>query len=114
RLDLVLAALGDGVALAVRPGAGLGLPDRLAVPREAAKGCVHLAKGQLAPAAEVGVVVALQLVAVARLAFEEAEEGHGNTHTCEHTLSVYVQSIASLPGPPPRLWRPGRRSLDRC
>jgi hypothetical protein len=30
---------------------------------------------------------------VARFAVEEPEEGHGNTHTPEYTLHVYVRSI---------------------
>jgi hypothetical protein len=32
---------------------------------------------------------------VARFAIEEPEEGHGNTHTREHTLSVYSDAIVA-------------------
>ena len=82
------------VALAVRTGSALSLPGNgLSVSREAGEGGVHLAEGKRPAAAEVGVVVALQVVAVARFAIEEPEEGHGNAHTCEHTLRVYVRSI---------------------
>ena len=82
RLDLALPGLGDGVALAVRTGSGLSLAgDRLSVPRQAGEGGVHLAERKRPAPAEVGVVVALQVVAVARFAVEEPEEGHGNAHT---------------------------------
>ena len=94
RLDLALPGLGDRVALAVRTGSGFSLAGhRLSVPRQAGEGGVHLAERQRPAAAEVGVVVALQVVAVARFTIEEPEEGHGYAHTSENTLSVYVRSI---------------------
>src|SRR5664280_1485439 len=93
-LDLVLAAFGDAVALAVRARPGLSLPsDGLPVPRQAGEGGVHLTVGKRPTAAEEGVVVALQVVAVARFAIEEPEEGHGDAHTCEHTLGVYTEQL---------------------
>jgi hypothetical protein len=54
---------------------------------------VHLAEGKRPTSAEVGVVVALQVVAVARFTIKEPQEGHRNTHTSENTLCVYVRSI---------------------
>jgi hypothetical protein len=30
---------------------------------------------------------------VARFAIEEPEEGHGDAHTCEHTLGVYTEQL---------------------
>ena len=97
RLDLVPAGLGDVVPLAIGTGSWLGVADdRLPVSRQAGERGVHLAVGQRPAAPEVGVVIALQVVAVARFAIEEAEQGHGNTHTSENTLSVYIQSIARL------------------
>ena len=93
RLDLVLPGLGDRVALAVRTGSRLSLAgDRLPVPREAGEGGVHLAEGKRPAAAEVGVVVALQVVAVARFTIEEPEEGHRNAHTSRE----YSQCIRAV------------------
>src|ERR1700733_14379652 len=96
RLDLVLPGLGNGVALAVRPGSRLRVSGyRLPVPRETGEGGVHLPEGKRSAPGEVGVVVTLEVVAVARFAIEEPEEGHGNAHTREHTLSVYCDAIVA-------------------
>ena len=76
--------------------------------------------GKRPAAAEVGVVVALQVVAVARFAVEEPEEGHGDAHTWEHTLRVYLLSIeeaigATSPGSSPgRCWKAMRQTPGRA
>ena len=81
RLDLGGAPLGDDVALAVRPLARLDVADHhLAVAGQPAEGRVDLAERQRLAAAEERVVVALEVVAVARLPFEQAEQGEGNAH----------------------------------
>ena len=75
RLDLALSTLGDGVALAVWTGPRLGLADhRLSVTSKAGERRVHLAERKRTTPPEVGVVVALQVVAVARFAIEEPED----------------------------------------
>lgn len=90
RLHLALPRLGDGVALAVRAGTGFNRAGgRLSVPRQPREGGVDLAKRQRPAAAEVGVVVTLQVVAVARFTIEEPEEGHRDAHILEYTLNVY-------------------------
>ena len=73
-LDLVPAALGDAVALAVRAGPGFGLPgDGLPVPSQAGEGGVHLTVRKWPTTPKERVVVALQVVAVARFTIEEPE-----------------------------------------
>ncbi len=82
RFYLGLAGLGDGVALAVGAFSGLDLAGLdLVVPHEARQCGVDLAEGEGLAPAEVGVVLTLQLIAVARLTIEEAQEGDGNAHT---------------------------------
>src|SRR5215469_16189798 len=98
RLELDCARLGDDIALAIGSPARLGLPGHhLAVPREPAQGRVHLPERQRLAPAEVGVVVTFQLVAMARLAFEQAQQGqwyaHGTTINSEYTLSQYTERI---------------------
>ena len=76
RLDLVDAEVGDRIPLAVRPGARLGIPGyNLAIAREAAERGVDLAERQRPAPAEVGVIVALEVISVARLSLEQAKEG---------------------------------------
>src|SRR5262249_4201691 len=65
----------------------------LAVPGQPAEGRVHLAERQRPATADVEVVVALEVVAVARFAFEEAEEGQGDAHADDHTPGVYTAYI---------------------
>ena len=85
-------ALAWYTAVATTP-ADRAAPPPAPVPRETGEGGVHLPEGKGPAPAEVGVVIALQVVAVARFAIEEPEEGHGNTHTRENTLSVYSDAI---------------------
>ena len=63
------------------PAPGSASPTIAFPSRQAGERGVHLAEGQRPAPPEVGVVIALQVVAVARFAIEEAEQGHGNTHT---------------------------------
>src|SRR6266702_2622736 len=73
---LVDAEVGDRIPLAVRPGARLGIPGyNLAIAREAAERGVDLAERQRPAPAEVGVIVALEVISVARLSLEQAKEG---------------------------------------
>ena len=74
------------------PAAGLGAAgDDPAVPFQPGQGRVHLAVGQLPAGPEVPVVGVLQLVTVARLRFEEAEEGAGNVHDADYTSNEYFE-----------------------
>lgn len=72
RVDLAAARFGDDVAPAVRAVAGLGRAgDDLPVSRQPAKRRVHLAERQLFPAPEKRIVVALEVITVARCPFEQ-------------------------------------------
>ena len=89
-LYLALADWGDGVALAVRAGAGFDLTRQdLAVAGQPAQRGVHLPERESLATAEVGVVVTLQLVTVARLPLQQTQKG--NRHT--HTLREYTECI---------------------
>jgi hypothetical protein len=80
-LNLVLPALGDGVALAFRTGPRLGLSGGgFAVTRQASERGIDLSIREGPPAAEVVVVVAFQVIPVAGFTIEEPEEGHRNAH----------------------------------
>src|SRR5712692_6112949 len=80
-VELTRADLGDGVALAVRPRSGLRIAAvDLAIAGQPAERRVHLAERQRLAAAEVGVVVALELITMARLAFQQAEKCQWNSH----------------------------------
>ena len=110
RLELGRALLGDHVALAVGPGAGLRFAHHhLAVAGQPAQRGVELPERQRPAAAEERVVVALEVVAVARLAFEEPEQGEGNAH-----------AVGIPPGYTPRKYcpaghdRPGATLLRTC
>ena len=93
-LYLALPRLGDRVALTVRTRPCLCLADDgLPVTGQPSEGGVHLTEGEGPAPTEVRVVVTLQVVAVPGFTVEEPEEGHGNAHTCEHTLDVYCESI---------------------
>ncbi len=97
-LELGHPGLGDDVALAFGPVAGLGLAgDDLAVPGQSAERGVDLTVRQGLAAPEEGVVVALEVVAVARLALQQPEKGEGNTHGRNihqgYTPSVYLARI---------------------
>ena len=94
-LDVGDAGRGDGVALAVGAFAVLGRAgDGLAVAGQPGEGRVDLAVGQWLAAAEVGVVVPLEVVAVTRLSLQQAQQGERDTHTRENTLSVYARQVA--------------------
>src|SRR6266536_1883457 len=97
-LHLAGPQLGDRVALAVRsrPRRDLTRAD-LAVAGEPGEGGVDLTEREGPAPAEVGVVVALEVVAVAGLPLQQAEEGQGNVHGPKTTLKVYSQSIAAEP-----------------
>src|SRR4029077_3237650 len=100
-LELGRARLGDDVALAIGARARLGLPGHhLAVPRQPTEGGVHLPERQRFVPAEVGVVITFQVVTVARLAFEQAQQGqwyaHAATINSEYTLSQYIQCLCLL------------------
>src|SRR6266498_1787706 len=100
--------LGDRVALAVRSRPRLDLTRAdLAVAGEPGEGGVDLTEREGPAPAEVGVVVALEVVAVAGLPLQQAEEGQGNVHGPKTTLKVYSQSIADAMwvGPPSLLKR---------
>jgi hypothetical protein len=95
-VNLGRSQLGDDVALAIGAGARLGFAgDRLAIPGQPAQRRVDLPKGQRLAAAEVGVVLVLEVLAVARLTLEQAKEGKRNAHEGDSTLSVYSTSIPS-------------------
>jgi len=80
-LELFFPLRRDGVTLAIRPVAGLRFPGHhLPVTRESRERGVDLAESQRFVAPEIGVVVALQVVAVAGFSFEETEQCQGNTH----------------------------------
>src|SRR5690348_1166981 len=96
RVDLGRAQVGDDVALAIRALAGLLADHHLAVAGQPAEGGVDLAERQRLVAAEELVVVALELVTVAGLALEQAEQRQRNTHANRYTLSVYVEQIADV------------------
>src|SRR5580704_3086792 len=90
----------------------LGGPrDRLAVSGQPGQRPVDLAEGHRLAAAEERVVVALEFVAMARLPLQQAEPRQGNTHTREHTLSVYPRKVIAeslSPGASLRGQHPGR------
>src|SRR5579859_1303912 len=89
--------LGDLVPLAVRTRPGLDLTGGdLAVAGEPGKGGVDLTEGKRLAPAEVGVVVPLQVVAVAGIPLQQAKESKGNAHQGQTTLRVYSQSIPRL------------------
>src|SRR5512133_3472930 len=97
-LHLAGPQFGDRVALAVRTRPRLDLTRAdLAVAGEPGEGGVDLTEGEGPTPAEVGVVVALEVVAVAGLPLQQAEEGKGNAHERKTTLRVYFQSIATEP-----------------
>ena len=94
RVDLRPAGVGDRVALAVRSFARFGLAaGDLAVAGQPAERGVNLPEGQLLASPEVRVIVALQVVAVTGLAFEQAEKGQRDAHPREYTLGVYAAQI---------------------
>src|SRR3984893_11671145 len=93
-VDLVTARVGDGVALAVRAVARLGIAgDHLAVACQPSERGVHLTERQMLPAAEEIVVVALEVIAVARLPFKQAEQGAWDAHAGQYILSGYLKQI---------------------
>src|SRR5215472_8032505 len=94
-VDLRPAGVGDPVGLAIRSFARFGLAaDHLAVAGQPAERGVNLPEGQLLASPEVGVIVTLQVVAVAWLSFEQAKQGQGDAHPREYTLDVYARQIA--------------------
>src|SRR5262249_18513925 len=105
-LHLGRAQRRDDVPLAVRPLTGPDVADdHLAVPGQPAEGRVDLTEGQRSAPAEEGVVVALQVVAVARFAFEQAEQGqrdaHADTIHRGYTSRIYPRRVRRLPGHAP-------------
>ena len=81
RLEFVLPVVGDGVELSIRPPAGLHLSRRhLPITGQTGQRGIDLAELERLAPAEVGVVVALEVVAIARFTLEEAEEGKGYAH----------------------------------
>ena len=112
RLDLPFADIGDGVALAVGTLACFGRTlDHLAVAGKAGEGGIDLTEGKGSFPAEVGVVVALEVVAVARLPVEQAEQGqrhvaHRRRLRLAHTLSQYDQDGRSGARGSPVVQRP--------
>ena len=89
-LYLARADWGDGVALAVRAGSGFDLARQdLSVPGQPAQRGVHLPEREGLAATEVGVVITLQFVTVARFPFEQAQEGDRHAHT----LREYTERI---------------------
>jgi len=90
-LEVGRALLGDHVPLAVGSGAGLRVADHdLAVARQPAQRGVELPERERLAPAEQRVVVALEVVAVAGLALEEAEQGQRDAHAGIYTLGVYL------------------------
>ena len=81
RLEFVLPPVRDGVELSIGSPSRLHLSRRdLPVTGEAGQGGIDLAEIERFASAEVGVVVALEVVAIARFTLEEAKEGKGNAH----------------------------------
>src|SRR5215813_4352854 len=79
--ELDTAQRGDGVSLAIRASARFHIPaGYLAVPGQPPERGVHLAEWQRFAAAEVRVVVALEVIPVARLTLEQTEKGQRNCH----------------------------------
>src|SRR5664279_934413 len=86
------ALFGDHVALELGAGSELRFAGfDLAVPGESRQRRVDLPERQWLAPAEEFVVVALEVVAVARFAFEQAEEGQWHRHT-QCLLSVCTWS----------------------
>ena len=91
RLDLALSYLGDRITLALGSATRFGISgEHLPIPCQSAEGRIHLSEGQWFASTEEAVVLALQVVAVTGLSVEQTEEGKGDAHTCESTLSVYT------------------------
>ena len=91
RLQLTGTVVGDHVPLAVRTPARLGFADdHLAVARQPAQGRVHLPVRQRLAASEVLVVIALEVITVARLTVQQAEKGERDCHAAHYTSRVYV------------------------
>jgi hypothetical protein len=100
-LDIGDARAGDDVAPAFRAGSLLDRPGyRLAVPCQPAQGRVHLAVPERLAPAEVCVVIPLEVVAVARLPLQQAQQGQRNIHNRENTPRVFSQKVAAVPEPP--------------
>ena len=94
RLELVLSILGDGVELSVGSPSGLYLSrHHLPVTGEAGQGGIDLAEMERFAPAEVGVVVALEVVAIARFTLEEAKEGKRNAHAATINQHYSLESI---------------------
>src|SRR4051794_36810915 len=80
-LHLARTPFGDHVPLSVWGAPGLRVTDQdLAVARQSSESRIHLTEGQRLSAAEVGVVVALEVIAVAGFSFQQAEQGNGDGH----------------------------------
>src|SRR5215469_12046692 len=103
-LDVGDAAIGDHIPSAFGPGPLLNRPGhRLPVPGQPGQRGVHLAVPHLLPAAEVHVVVALQVVAVARPALEQAQQCQRNAHIRENTPRVFSRKVVRLKNVPDSL-----------
>src|SRR5215831_1649116 len=78
-VELVRTEFGDGVGLPVGPRTWLSFPAAdLAVPGEPPERGVHLPERQRLVPPEVRVISAFELIAVARLALEQAQKGQRN------------------------------------
>src|SRR5262249_16229301 len=55
---------------------------------------VDLPERQRLTPAEVGVVVTFEVISMARLSLEQAQQRHRYGHTAMYTLDVYIEAIA--------------------
>ena len=93
-LDALAPGIGDLVALALRPGAGLGLDLRdEPVAHQSGERGVDLTIGQRLGGGEPVVPGALEVVAVTRPGAEQSKKSESGFHVHDYTLSVYIDDI---------------------
>ena len=88
-LEFVLPALSNGIELSIRPPSLLDLPrSDFPITGQSGQGGVDLAELEWLASAEVGVVVAFEVVAITRFMLEETEEGKEERSYRNNRLSL--------------------------